>query len=239
MHKLKFMYTGKLGFLALKLDMSKTCDRVEWVFVCEIMLKLGFVESWVKKIWNCISSISVSVLINGDPCVEVSPQRVLRQGCPLSPYLFILYVEGLSGMIRDAERRRAMHARKVARGSLVISHLFFTDDNLLFSKASCQKIMEFKRLLFVYEVVSGQVINYQKFTLSFSPNVNAKTIESIKNIFGISVVSRYSRYLGPPSSLSRNCRDIFTPIVNRVSQQVAGWKEKLFFLQPKRLLLNL
>lgn len=104
MHKLKSSYLGNSGFLALKLEKSKSYDWVEWGFIRDIMTKTGFTDAWVKKKWKCISSVSFSILINGDPCIDVTPKWGLRQSCLLSPYLFILCSEGLSSLIQDSEK---------------------------------------------------------------------------------------------------------------------------------------
>lgn len=95
-----------------------------------------------------------------------------------------------------------------------------------------------KELLNDFESASGQAINYQKLTLYFSPNVNEGLRASIKSILGIHVVFRLSRYLGLLSTISYNHLDIFSPIVKRIGQQVAGWKEKLFSFAGKEVLIK-
>ncbi len=79
--------------MAIKLDMSKAYDRVEWVFVEEIMCRLGFAEAWIKLIMMCINTASYSVLINGEQCGFFQVSRGIRQGDSLSPCIFLLCAE--------------------------------------------------------------------------------------------------------------------------------------------------
>ena len=136
MHYLDHKKEGKDCYMAIKLDMSKTYDRVEWGFIEQVMVKLGFHDSWICLIMRCITSVSYSVLINGVAFGNIIPSRGLRQGDPLSPYLFLLCADGFSSLISKAVRNQMLSGLSICRGGPKISHLFFADDSLFFCKAN-------------------------------------------------------------------------------------------------------
>ncbi|CAL9002137.1 unnamed protein product [Prunus brigantina] len=146
MHTIKGVKKGHDVKMALKLDMAKAYDRVEWVFLREMMLKLGFSPIWVAKIMDCISTPTFSVLWKGTPIGNIMPQRGLRQGCPLSPYLFLMCTEGFSSLLRGAERRGDLIGVQVARGAPSVTHLLFADDSILFMKATRDAWLGFRDL---------------------------------------------------------------------------------------------
>ena len=75
LHHMKTKNSGKIGSMTLKLDMSKAYDRVEWIFLLKLMLKMGFDSKWIKLILECISTVSYSILVNGEPKGNISPTR--------------------------------------------------------------------------------------------------------------------------------------------------------------------
>ena len=83
------------------MDMKKACDRLEWNSLQKIMIKLGFHTPWVEMIMRMISSVSFSVLFNGQKMDIFKPYRGIRQGDPISPYLFLLAAEGLPCLLNS------------------------------------------------------------------------------------------------------------------------------------------
>lgn len=100
MHKLN---SSTLGFMALKLDMSKAYDQVKWVFLENLIRKIGFNERWNNLIMICVKLVAYSILVNAEPHGVIHPSRGIRQGDLLSLFLFLLWNEGLNGLIKHAK----------------------------------------------------------------------------------------------------------------------------------------
>ena len=160
---------------------------IEWsgVFLEELMRRMGFNEQWIALMMTCVKTVSYSVLENGEPKGLIQPSRGIRQGDPLSPFVFLLCMEGLNSLIVKAEREGLLHGFALNRGGPKLTHLLIVDDSLLFcrsSRSECQKVLE---ILASYESLSGQKINRDKTSIFFSkPTTEARRME-IKEPLGV------------------------------------------------------
>lgn len=130
-HGMKQRCDGKQGEMALKLDMSNSYVRVEWSFLERVIIKLGFGESWINKVMICLSSVSYAFKLNGKVMGNVIPDRGLRQGDPLSPYLFLLRAEAFSALLTGVvDMGKFMELKCVA--VLPVCHIFFLQMTIFF-----------------------------------------------------------------------------------------------------------
>jgi hypothetical protein len=155
LHTMHARMWGRVGYMALKLDMSKAYDRVEWGFLEAVMQRMGFDRRWIFLIMQCITTVRYSVIVNGEPVGSIRPSRGLRQGDPLSPYFFLLCAEVLSSLLHHAARLGALPGVPTSRGGPKINHLFFADDSLLFCRACSEDWVFLTALLETYEKGSG------------------------------------------------------------------------------------
>jgi hypothetical protein len=125
-----------------------------------------------------------------------SSTRGLRQGDPLSPFLFILGAEALSRLILSEERKGNLHGIQISRNSPSISHLAYADDFFFFSKAKVNEAATFLKCLKKYEGWSGQMVNFTKSSIFFSKNTKDSIILSIKSILNLNQIPPLTKYLG-------------------------------------------
>jgi hypothetical protein len=238
MHYFQQKRSGKDTYMALKLDMSKAYDRVEWVFIEQVMKKLGFCEKWISLIMNCITTVQYSVFVNGDTCGNIIPTRGLRQGDPLSPYLFLMCAEGFSSLLREAEDNHLIHGVSVCRGGPRVTHLFFADDSILFCKANNTDCQQLLNIFETYEKASGQKINMDKSSIHFSRNTSMPRQSEIKAKFAEMRDAHPNKYLGLPTIIGRSKSEVFKEIKVRLIRKLSGWKEKLLSYGGREILIK-
>ena len=135
------------------------------------MQRLGFHPKWIKLIMQCVSTVTYSFLINGSPRGSVKPSRGIRQGDPLSPYIFIMCSEVLSGLCNRAQADGTLVGIQVARGCPQVNHLLFADDTMFFTRANKDCCVALSLILQQYEEASGQRINPDKSSITFSRKI--------------------------------------------------------------------
>jgi hypothetical protein len=136
MHFMQTRMWSKVGFMGIKIDMSKTYDRVECDFLEATMIRLGFEARWVHLIMTCVWSVSYSVVVNGNPVGAICPSRGIRQGDPISPYLFLQFAKVVSSLLLQAKKRGVITGVPTSSKGPRLNHLFFADNSLLFCKAN-------------------------------------------------------------------------------------------------------
>ena len=164
---------------------------------------MGFPEVWVDRVMSCVSSPSFSVLINGKPYGLIHPSRGIRQGDPLSPYLFLLCAKGFTSLLQKAKLDGIIHGVSICRRAPSISHLLFADDSLLFCQAIGKETKAIMEILKLYAEVSSQCINMDKSFIYFSSNTSLQHRDVIKALLGVSKVDRFESYPGLPTLVGR------------------------------------
>lgn len=154
----------------MKVDQSKAYDRVCWDFLESILVAMIFPEVWVHRIMQCVSTVSYSVLVNGEPSASFMPNAGLRQGDPLSPYLFILCMEVLSKKLSNLQVKRKIADLKIARVSSLFLTCFFVDDAFFYFKAKSDSGRILRDCINSICGMSGEMINFEKSCVIFSPN---------------------------------------------------------------------
>ena len=225
-------------FIAIKTDISKAYDRVEWSFLEAAMLVLGFEARWINLIMECVRSVSYQVLINGTAHGEILPSRGLRQGDPLSPHLFVICTEMLIRMLQLAEQKGQITGLRVARGAPPITHLLFADDSMFYCQEKDEELNQIIRIVEEYSLASGQRVNYQKSSITFGKNIPENRKSEIKNKLGISQEGGQGVYLGLPESFKGSKVETLTYIRERLHSKITGWQNN--FLSPggKEVLLK-
>ncbi len=192
----------KKGSVGFKLDFKKAYDSLEWDFILAVMRAVGFDQKVVDLIHQCISTVQFTLLLNGTKSSSFTPARGLRQGDPLSPYLFIMCADVLARLINREVARGSIKGVKLGLGAAAISKLFYADDVLLFCGAKISEVDVLMNCIDKYCLWSGQSISIEKSGIFVSKGVHRNFIAQVKNQWGFRQLSQGVKYLGVPLFLS-------------------------------------
>jgi len=158
-----FSFQLYIQFFFFSVDFEKACDSIDWGYLQDVMLKMGFPTLWRKWIKECIGTATTSILVNGSLTDEFSLGRELRQGDPLSTFLFLLATEGFNVLMNSLSDSNLFTGYKVGNSEPVfVSHLQFADDTLILGDKLWANIWAMRAFLLLFQALSGLKMNFSK-----------------------------------------------------------------------------
>lgn len=210
--------------MIMKMDMANAFDRVNHSFLQAVLQKLGLSNLFISRVQECISGNWTAPLINGRPSKAFKSTRGLRQGCPLSPFLYILMAEAFSSKLESMRRRKEIMGIEIIRGSKGINHSLFADDTLLIGGASCIMARRFKNALDLFLQASGGKLSNNK-CMIYTWNVPNHLIQRISRIMEIPAQLNWSHfmYLGLPLAKTKIKSESWVKIVEKFRSKLQNW----------------
>ncbi|XP_074305603.1 uncharacterized protein LOC141640821 [Silene latifolia] len=228
LHKISSSRSGRMGRMAFKADMSKAYDRLDWNFIRGTLLLMGFPPNFIQLIMKCITTVSYEILVNGVPSRRIHPSCGLRQGDPLSPYIFVMCTEILSLNILRMEKEGIIRGIKISRNSIPISHMLFADDSMFFIEGNSKSCESLDKVIKEYCHASGQVINDNKSSMMLSSSSSLSFAQKCLKTFNIPCGTNLGSYLGIPTDVglsggNKSKREIFEFIIDKVRKRLSSW----------------
>ncbi|XP_061365840.1 uncharacterized protein LOC133309118 [Gastrolobium bilobum] len=226
MHRMK----GKKSFFSIKIDLEKAYDKLNWEFIKSVLEDLKLPGDLVAAIMGCVTSPFIEVLWNGARTQGFYSKRGIRQGDPISPYLFVLCMEKLTHLIMDEVGRKNWHPIKAGRSGPLISHLMFMDDIILLAEASLSQLDCITSCLEKFSRMSGQCVSMEKSCIYFSKNTSQETVDSISSVSGFKIVKNIGCYLGALMRHGRIRRDHYADVISIVYLGRYRCKKKAYYV---------
>ena len=206
---------------ALKVDIMKAYDTVSWDCILSILSCMGTPTHLLKCIMSCITTPSFSISINGELAGFFASKRGLRQGDPLSSFLFILAMEAFSRSLAVAANRQGFQFHPRCK-EINLTHLCFADDMFLFFGGTHSSVQVFMDELSRFASFSGLQVNKQKSAI-FLAGVSDEVRNDLLNATGYSLGRFPMRYLGVPLISTRLTHSDFMPLIQRITARVQSW----------------
>ena len=213
--------------IVCKLDIEKAYDHISWELLFQVLERMGFGRCWVSWMKWCVFTASFSILVNGSPTGFFGNSRGLRQGDPLSPYLFVIGMKAFSRLLKRAVEGNYLSRSRIAeRGGveMSISHLLYIDDTLLFCEANKDQLKFLSWILMWFEALSGLRINLNKSEI-FPIGSVANAVELAAEL-GCGIGSLPTSYLALPLGAKHKGVGVWDTVEDRFRNRLASWKSQ-------------
>lgn len=209
---------------AIKFDISKAFDTVQWEFIMVTLWAMKFPDLFIHWVYICISTAAFSVSINVEVEGFYSSERGMRQGCTLSPYLYVIASNVLSRMLnraaKDGKVKLHPHCKRVE-----VTHLSFADDILVFSDGSPSSIVGIVSVFNDFAGMSGLNINASK-SSKFSAGKDKHLAVNAASHHRIGSSSLPICYLGLPLTTKSMTRHDYEPLIDKIRGRLLSWSSK-------------
>ncbi|CAJ2678325.1 unnamed protein product [Trifolium pratense] len=229
---------SKKELLLFKVDFEKAYDSVDWGYLDDVMGRMSFPALWRKWIRECVCTATASVLVNGSPTDEFSLKRGLRQGDPLSPFLFLLAAEGLNVLMEAMVAQNLFTGYSISEhGSISVSHLQFADDTLLLGVKSWANVRALRAGLVLFETMSGLKVNFNK-SMLVGVNISDSWLSEAASVLCCKVGKIPFLYLGLQIGGDPRRLSFWDPVLNRIKNRLSGWKSRFLSFGGRLVLLR-
>lgn len=223
--------------ILFKLDFHKAYDSISWSFLKWTLEQMKFPPKWCEWIMTCVTTASASILINGSPCTPFKLKRGLRQGDPLSPFLFVLIGEVLNQVIAKAVEKGLWSGVEVCKNGLKVTHLQYADDTLIFSEAKMESLKNIKKALILFHLASGLQVNFHKSSI-IGMNTSKEWILEAASSLLCKIGNIPFTYLGLPIGGNLSRLQAWDPIIDKISHKLASWKGKMLSIGGRITLIK-
>ncbi|KAL0853720.1 hypothetical protein Bca101_058872 [Brassica carinata] len=222
--------------IVLKVDIAKAFDTIHWDFIFNCLGSIGVPGIYLQWLKDCVCSPSFNIGYNGTVQGYFKSKRGLRQGDPLSPYLFFIAMNCLFHLLNNAakEGRISYHHRCT---DSKLTHLCFADDLLIFCHGSLRSIKGALDVLANFQSRPGLAISITK-TCFFSSDLSEQEIDEIKQETGLPYGQLPIRYLGVPLCTKKLSMANFEPLIQSVKTKLTSWTTRTLSFAGRLLLIN-
>ncbi|GJR37384.1 RNA-directed DNA polymerase, eukaryota [Tanacetum coccineum] len=226
----------KVNAMIFKVDFEKAFDSVRWDYLDDVLKSFGFGGKWRSWISGCLNSAKGSVLINGSPTLKFQFHKGLKQGDPLSPFLFILVMESLHLSFQRVMEAGLFKGISI-NNSLTISHLFYADDAVFVGKWDISNINTIVHVLKCFFLASSLKINIHKSKLT-GIGVCKEDVTSAASIIGCTTFSSPFNYLGVKVGAAMSRINSWNEVIDKISSHLSKWKLKTLSIGGRLTLIK-